>query len=94
MNGLFEQHSAEIIQLLLWLFLTVGGAFIGVLVWLGLRVSGRLDEIGAQIGNTNVMLGSIEKDLREKIGVHETRLSVVEAWKETHEHNCNRRRVP
>jgi hypothetical protein len=78
MESLAAHHASDIIQLLIWLFLTIGGAFVAVLVWIGMRVANKLDGIEKAIGMTNDTLNTIERDLRKEIIKHDHRLIILE----------------
>lgn len=65
------------IEVLAWLVLAIGGAFIGTLLWIGKKLGERLSAIERQIGTTNKMLGEIELDLRKDIGNHSSDIAVL-----------------
>lgn len=65
------------VEVLAWLVLAIGGAFIGTLLWIGKKLGERLSAIERQIGTTNKMLGEIELDLRKDIGNHSSDIAVL-----------------
>lgn len=85
MESLITQHSIDLLNLMIWAFLGVSSAFVGVLVWIGLHVAGELSGIRIEIIETNKTLAKIDRDLRNELSeqskilaVHDYRLAQVE----------------
>lgn len=78
MQDLINQHAPALLEIIFWMFTVLGGAFVSVMVWMGLKVSDKLDGIQFQISKTNETLGSIERDIRGELTAHDHRLVVVE----------------
>lgn len=78
MESLETQHALDLLQIMVWLFVVVGSAFVGVMIWIGMRVESKLDGIETQIGKTNDTLVKIDRDLRAEINHQDHRLTVVE----------------
>jgi hypothetical protein len=72
------QHSIDVVSVLLWCFLAVGGAFVSVLTWLGLVVAKKLEKIGENMSAMNKTMVEIKEDVREDLAKHDTRLAVLE----------------
>jgi hypothetical protein len=73
------QHSIDVVSILLWCFLAVGGAFVSVLTWLGLVVARKLEKIGENMSAMNATMIEIKEDVREDLSKHDIRLSVLES---------------
>ncbi len=76
------EHSTEIIQLLIWFLILIGGAFMSVLLWIGKvikdAIASELSEIKAEIQLTNNTLKNIEKDLRGDLANLDRRVTKLE----------------
>jgi hypothetical protein len=77
------QHSIDVVSVLLWCFLAVGGAFVTVLTWLGLVVAKKLEKIGENMSAMNKTMVEIKEDVRKDLAKHDTRLSVLETKMES-----------
>jgi len=71
-------HAQAIINFLLWAFMLAGGALVSVLVWIGLRVSAKLDSIDLRFKETNETWLAIERDIRSELKQHDRRLGRLE----------------
>lgn len=43
------EHATDIIPLLIWMILAVGGSLLALLVWIGSRIQSKVDEIPGQV---------------------------------------------
>lgn len=64
-------HAADLLQLFIWAFSTVGASLVAVIAWGGLKILARLEAI-------EQLLASETKALREALFELDKRVSVIE----------------
>jgi hypothetical protein len=73
-----QEHAVEIVQVLVWVLLGGGSAFLAVLGWIGKQLHGELRGIKTQIEETNRTLNAIERDLRDELSGLDRRVTKIE----------------
>lgn len=68
------EHATDIIPLLIWMILAVGGALLGLLVWIGQRIQTKVDEIPMQVakkvdGIHAELLSKVDEIKRDQAGM-------------------------
>lgn len=87
------QHSQDVVQLLLWLVVSVGASLLSLLVWIGQRLQRKVDELPghvtkqvaelhesmlAQMMTMNATHAKLEHDIRQQVTDMDRRVTVVE----------------
>ena len=54
------EHSADIIPLLLWLIVMVGGALLSLVLWIGRRLQNNVDELPGKISE---QVGAVHSEI-------------------------------
>lgn len=67
------EHAPELVTLLLWALLAVGGLFVALAKWIADRLLKKLEGIEAAIGKTNDTLASATSGLRGELVALERR---------------------
>ena len=67
MEYLNTEAISQIITALSWLFVVTGAALLAVLAWIGRQLVARLKGIEVQLVQTNTVLTTIERDLRNEL---------------------------
>lgn len=77
-----QEHANDVIPLLLWMIVAVGGGLLGLLIWIGRRLQHKVDELPSQVSSQvskvhdelikqmqtmNDTHARLEKDVREQI---------------------------
>lgn len=93
------EHASEIIPLLAWMILVVGGALLGLLIWIGDRLQRKVDQLPAQVSvqvekvhaeiiakmaEMNTTHSRLERDVREQYSNLDRRVTVLEVSCEIH----------
>ncbi len=84
-----EEHAVEIVRLLVWILIAVGGAFVSIMVWVAGKLEATLKEklnsireelslTREEVTKTNATLTGIEKDLRKDLAHLDRRVAVIE----------------
>ena len=61
------EHANEIIQVLIWVIICVGGLFLTLAKWIATQLMKKLEGIESAINETNRTLSKIEGDLRGEL---------------------------
>lgn len=87
------EHASELIPLLAWMILAVGGALLGLLIWIGRRLQDKVDALPAQVSaqvskvhddivkemaDMNKTQARLERDVREQLSTLDRRVTKLE----------------
>jgi len=76
------EHANEIIPLLVWMIVTIGGGLLALLIWIGQRIQKKVDDLPEQISEKvrkvhddilermdtlNATQSKLEQDIRERL---------------------------
>jgi cell division protein FtsB len=93
------EHASEIIPLLAWMILAVGGALLGLLIWIGKRLQAKVDALPDQVSvqvskvhdaivkemaDMNRTHASLERDVREQFSKLDRRVTKLEVMCDMH----------
>lgn len=89
----------DVMPLLAWMILAVGGALLALLIWVGQRLQAKVDELPAQVSmqvkevhaeivtkmaEMNATHGRLERDVREQLTLLDRRVTRLEVSSEIH----------
>lgn len=73
------EHAEDIITLLAWMVVVIGGGLLGMLVWIGLRIQSRVDEIpGIVHTKMDAIRDDVTGDMREMYRDFQNRLDKMD----------------
>lgn len=93
------EHASEIIPLLAWMIVAVGGALLSLLVWIGHRLQAKVDALPTQVAaqvakvhddivkemaDMNETHARLERDVREQFSKLDRRVTTLEIRCEMH----------
>lgn len=94
-----NEHASDILPMLMWMIVVVGGALLGLLTWIGNRLHTKVEELPAQVSvqvekvhaeivskmaEMNATHARLERDLREQHSKLDRRVTVLEVSHELH----------
>jgi uncharacterized protein YoxC len=93
------EHASEIIPMLAWMIIAVGGALLGLLVWISQRLQAKVDALPDQVSvqvskvhdaivremaDMNKTHARLERDVREQFSQLDRRVTKLEVRCEMH----------